>query len=222
MKTRSRAPRADLRTPQQARSRATLDRLLAAAAALLAERRFEEASVAQIVARAGSSVGAFYARFRDKQALLQHLDERLFEGGRALWDSWLEPARWRDVPAAEIVGQLVTLLVRKRRQNRGLLRALALYTRSGADTRFLQRAAGLSEHVLGRLSELLVARRSEIGHPQPLLAIRTGLFMVDAAVREAVLFDEVAYARLSDARLAAQLTRAYLAYLDIRRSRGGH
>lgn len=204
-----------LRPPRQARSRATLDRLLAAAVELLAERRFEAAPVSEIVARAGSSVGAFYTRFTDKDALLHYLDDRMFDAGRAQWDTFLDPQRWRGVAAAEIVGRLVHLLVEKRRKHRGVLRALALYARSSPNPRFLARAERLNEHVQGRLAELLLARRSEIGHPRPEAAIATGLFMVDATIRDAVLFRDVAQVRLSDEQLAREMTGAYLAYLKV-------
>lgn len=204
-----------LRPPRQARSRATLERLLAAAVELLSERRFEAAPVSEIVARASSSVGAFYTRFADKEALLHYLDDRLFEVGRAHWDAFLDPAHWRGVPAAQIVERLVHLLVQRRRQHRGLLRALALYARTSPDPRFLARAERLNEHVQGRLTDLLLARRGEIGHPRPEQAISAGLFMVDAAIRESVLFRDVAQVRLSDAQLTREMADAYLAYLRV-------
>jgi AcrR family transcriptional regulator len=211
--------RAAMRPPRQARSRATLDRLLAAAVELLAERRFEQASVAEIVARAGSSVGAFYTRFPDKDSLLDYLDERLFEGARAQWNAFLDPARWRGVSAAEIVSRLVRQLIRKRRQHTGMLRALALYARDRPDPRFLARARRLNEHGQRRLRALLLARRRELGHPRPGQAIRAGLFIVDAAIREAVLFPEIARLRLSDTALARELTDVYLACLRIAKTR---
>ena len=87
------------RTPRQSRSRATLDRLLDATATLLAEKPFDEASVAEITRRAGTSVGAFYGRFPDKESLLDCFDERFFElRGRAAMSSSTLPAgvrpRW--------------------------------------------------------------------------------------------------------------------------------
>ena len=54
-----------VRAPQQARSQETLDRILDAAERLVSEKGFEDTTVADVVARAGSSVGAFYTRFRD-------------------------------------------------------------------------------------------------------------------------------------------------------------
>jgi AcrR family transcriptional regulator len=209
---------APLRPPQQARSKATLHRLLEAALELLGERRFEEAPVAEIARRAGASVGAFYARFADKQALLGYLNERLFEQGREQWQAFLAPARWQGRSAADLIEAVVRRIVRKRRANRGLLRALSLYARSRPDPGFAEHAAALNRYVHGRLRELLLARRREIGHSDPERAISFGLLLVDGATREAILFGEAARlpGKPSDAVLVRELTRAWLAYLGVR------
>jgi AcrR family transcriptional regulator len=209
---------AALRAPQQARSRATLHRFLEAALELLGERRFEEAPVAEIARRARASVGAFYARFPDKEALLAHLNDRLFEQGREQWRSFLAPERWRGRPAAEIVAGVVGRIVERRRAHRGLLRALSLYARSRPDPRFSRHAHAMNRFVHGLLRERLLERRREIAHPDPERAISFGLLLVDGATREAILFGEAERlpGRPSDAVLARELTAAWLAYLGIR------
>ena len=206
-----------VRPPQQARSRATLHRFLEAAVELLDDRRFEQASVAEIARRARSSVGAFYARFADKDALLAHINERLFEEGGRLWDEFLASERWQGRGAAEIVAAVVSRLVERRRANRGLLRALTLYARSRPDPAFSAHARAMNRHVHRRLAELLLERRHEIAHPDPEQAIAFGLLMVDGATREAILFGEAArlHGKPSDAVLARELAAAWLAYLGI-------
>src|SRR5262249_9156472 len=102
MKGPRRSSRPRLRPPVQARSQATLDRLVRAAEGLLAEKRFDEATVAEIARRADSSVGAFYARFPDKEAFLDHFDERFFQNAREQWNVVLDPARWEGATAAHI------------------------------------------------------------------------------------------------------------------------
>src|SRR3954447_2000622 len=87
---------ASARPPQQSRSRATLDRLLDATAALLAEKPFDEMTVAEIARRAGTSVGAFYGRFPDKDALLDSFDERFFNLARASCDEFFDSTAWRE------------------------------------------------------------------------------------------------------------------------------
>jgi AcrR family transcriptional regulator len=218
---RAGAPTGSVRAPRQARSRATLHRFLRAALDLLAERRFEEATVAEIAARARASVGAFYARFPSKESLLAYLEDRLFEEGRANWDAFLAPERWRGRPAADVVEAVVRHIVRKRRAHRGLLRALSLHARSRPGPRFEEHAGALSRHVHGRLRELLLERRSEIAHRDPERAIAFGLLLVDGATREAILFGEAARlpVRLSDAALVRELTTAWLACLGVGRTR---
>ena len=211
-----------VRPPLQERSRATLFRFLEATMGLLAERRFEQATVAEIARRARSSVGAFYARFVDKDALMGYLDSQLFESGMTAWDEFLASERWRGRTAAEVVTAVVDRVTRKRREHRGLLRALALYARSSPSARFLENGRELNRHVYGRVRALLLERGHEITHPDPEQAIEIGLMFVDAATREAILFDDVALPRrLSDAALTRELAAAWLAYLAVRQSSGG-
>ena len=63
------------RPPQQVRSRRTLDLILDATEQVLETKTFGEATLAEIMDRAGVTVGAFYRRFPDKDALLHLLDE---------------------------------------------------------------------------------------------------------------------------------------------------
>src|SRR5947208_15475116 len=90
------------RPPQQTRSQETLDRILDAAERVLEKKSFTEATLAEIMERAGVTVGAFYRRFPDKDALLHLLDERFFREMQERADELLDPAHWRGAAAAEI------------------------------------------------------------------------------------------------------------------------
>ena len=96
-----------VRPPRQARSQETLDRILDAAEALVAEKGFEDTPVSEIVQRAGSSVGAFYARFHDKDGLLHALYERYYEEAVATADAALAPARWEGAQVAELIPAVI-------------------------------------------------------------------------------------------------------------------
>src|SRR5262245_58566845 len=62
-----------VRPVKQLRGRRSRDRLLKAGQRLVARRPFDQLSVADIASAAGSSVGAFYLRFRDKDAFFRAL-----------------------------------------------------------------------------------------------------------------------------------------------------
>ena len=88
--------------PQQSRSQETLDRILDAAEQVLTEKAFGEATLAEIMERAGVTVGAFYRRYPDKNALLRHLDERFFGEMLVVSGDLLDPARWEGAKARTI------------------------------------------------------------------------------------------------------------------------
>jgi AcrR family transcriptional regulator len=213
-RTRS-APHAPaLREPLQARSRETLERFLAAAEALLADKTFEEISVADVARKARSSIGAFYTRFANKEALLPILYERY---NRAVGETLFARSGARAAAPATLrkaVERLVATVIREYRARRGLFRAMGLYTRSHPDAiRPDQRAR--QESVQELYVGSVLACRDEIRHPDPARAVELALFAVSAACREKILFGSphAASVRVSDDELAREMTRLFLAYL---------
>jgi AcrR family transcriptional regulator len=71
--------RAMRREPTQERSRATVERILAAARSVLVERGYDGASTNQIAAAAAVSPGTLYQYFPDKEAILDRVVERVVE-----------------------------------------------------------------------------------------------------------------------------------------------
>jgi AcrR family transcriptional regulator len=65
------------RPPQQARSRESLQKVLAATEHVLASRGIEEFTVAAVAEQAGMSVGAIYRRFSGKDQLLYAVKDQL-------------------------------------------------------------------------------------------------------------------------------------------------
>ena len=84
-----------VRPPQQERSQRTLERLLDAAEAIILEQGVEAANVAAVAKRAKSSVGAFYARFQDKETLVRAVCERFAFQARATMEGALPLGKWQ-------------------------------------------------------------------------------------------------------------------------------
>jgi AcrR family transcriptional regulator len=202
-----------VKPPRQVRSQETLDRILDAAAALVAEKGFEDSPLQEIVRRAGTSVGAFYTRFRDKDGLLYALHERHLEEAIATTDDALDPARWVGATLDEVIHAVVRFLVSIYREQEGLLRAFVL--RHHQDAEFRARQGRLSRHLNRRLAELLATRAEEIAHPAPDRAIPLGLLTVLATLEATLLFGDMRAQELalSDDDLARELAHSWLAYL---------
>jgi AcrR family transcriptional regulator len=207
--------------PRQLRSAATLDRIVRAAQDLLAQRGYDAVTVDDIVARAGSSKGSFYHRFADKEALLAYLAGECLARGKAMWAERLDPERLRGVSLKAVLAEFVRDLMADYRGSDGpVLRALITEAWHRPDGEFQRITDELDTHVRDALERLLRARSGEFAHRSPKRAARVGMLMVDATVREAVLFatDRGGPLAVPDAQLRRELADAYAAYLGVDRT----
>jgi len=202
-----------VRPPRQARSQQTLDRILDAAEALVSEKGFDDTPVAEIARRAGSSVGSFYSRFLDKDALIGALNERFVTQAIATADAALDPARWQRATIEEIAEAVVRFLVDIHREQRGILRAFA--QRMRVDPELHARRERLAEHIATGLSTLLLAHSAAIRHDDSQRAVGFALTMVFGVLEHAILFGELRSGAFTwtDDDLSSQLAHAFLAYL---------
>ncbi len=74
-----RAEAAEFRRPQQARSRAALQKLLIAAEVVLVNDGLDEFTIAAVAEKAGVSVGGLYRRFSGKEQLIEAIIDGLLE-----------------------------------------------------------------------------------------------------------------------------------------------
>jgi AcrR family transcriptional regulator len=158
-----------VRAPQQTRSQKTLDRILDAAEKLLVKKTFEEISVAEIVKKARSSIGSFYARFADKDALLLVLQARFYTESLLTAQAALDPKNWEKVPLSTIIPSVVTFMCEAYVERIGLRRALL--ARMVTDERFRRPATDLSREVCTLITTLAQTRRREIQHEDIALAV---------------------------------------------------
>lgn len=215
----SSTPRAPyLHPPHQSRSQRTLDRILDAAAHLLESRSFEELTVVDVVSEARCSVGAFYGRLRDKEALLHALDERYFAELDATLQAFATSRSVESGTLGEALEELASMLVRFHKRQRGLLRALVLHARIHRDPAFESREDVLWKRV-PLLTEKLLRHRGELTHGDPERAVAFALLQMLYALREMTLWPRVARrAPFRGPDLARELARASLAYLTVRPS----
>ena len=204
--------------PLQARSRRTLDALLDAAAALLRERPYHELGVSEIISRAGSSTGSFYARFPDKASLLYALYERLGEGGVIMAKALREECAKlieQGADAGAVAHHWVARVVRSHREQRGILRAVAI--EAFQDERYRQRARA----AMTRLSDTAVEALRPFRGKRPQRAFDAD---VAFAVRLVIaILDQQLFLPLSEAEaiakhetaLVCRLTEVFARYVQL-------
>lgn len=139
------------RVPQQARSRARFEGLLDAAEALLEEGGYEAATTNAIAERAGTSIGALYGFFPNRDALLGALAARYSDGLRANLEGVLIPEVLR-LPLPELVGRIVDAFVALHEQHRGFR---SVFAGSMASPQLAAASEELHREVLERVEALI-------------------------------------------------------------------
>ncbi|HTO54045.1 MAG TPA: TetR/AcrR family transcriptional regulator [Myxococcota bacterium] len=201
--------------PKQARSEETARRILDAAQVLIEREGLAALSIPEVVRRAKSSTGSFYARFKDKNALLAALEERFFAELDRVLDELADPERWRGRPLSELVLACNREMLRRLRQHARLVCAFAF--RSAHEAGFATRVRRFHERLTERMRALFLSRRAELHHPEPELAVALAIEFAFTFIQTRVLYvaqDGVSDG-LSDDRLAAELTRMFLAYAGV-------
>lgn len=201
--------------PVQERARRTADRIIKAVEDLLRARPFERITVQEIVTRAGTTTGSFYARFASKDALLPYLYARYDADLSQRSDALFAAVPWERLTLAEVVRGRVRALIAAYEERRWLLRTVALFARTHPESipdTVISRRRAATERWLGVLDRF----GTEITHPDPAQAFRFVMYMLTCTAREALLFADAPQARITPSlreSLEDELTRAALAYL---------
>jgi AcrR family transcriptional regulator len=210
----------NIRPARQARSRASLQRLLSAAQELLNSEGLDAATIPRIASKARLSPANIYRRFPDKDALLQEVFLRFVEEVDDEAQEFLDPVRWRDQSLSAIARAVIADQIKGLRKHAGLLRALLQYARRNKDAPFLRRIQAMQLQTYERMMRLYLSRREEIHHPDPPYAARFGSLLVSFGLRDFVLAlgakpDTAASLGYSDQRLEQEMARVFLRYLGV-------
>jgi AcrR family transcriptional regulator len=209
-----------VKPPQQARSKKTLEKVLDAAEEVIKERGVAGLTVSEVVRRAGSSVGAFYARFADKEGLLATLHERNCTEALATAELALDPARWESADIASIIEEVIRFVAAQTRERLGLV--LAFLALAATDVSYAKRRAALQSRIGGLLGALLLVRGDEISHPDPQVAADIAVRMVLCTLECSALERRPPSTEQerADEALAREISRAVVAFIGAPMSGG--
>jgi AcrR family transcriptional regulator len=154
-RARAAAPPRGIRTPQQARSRRSRERALAAAVAAFEERGYDETTTAAIAARAGIGVGTLYAYFPDKRALLLEILGGTVEAISEHVVQSLVPERWREGDPRAHIRAVIEAVFGARQISPGIQRIL--WERFFKDPEFRAAVQRIEHRVLAAIETLLAS-----------------------------------------------------------------
>jgi AcrR family transcriptional regulator len=177
---------------------------------LLARKDFEAFSMAQLAREAGCSVGALYARFRDKNSYLYHAVAAGFRSMSDAARSELEGSRWRQLSAASRVKLIVEHTVSKMANPRaaGIIRAtvkLATINPHAMDL-FEDYRKVVSDQAVNLLAGKV---------PGSAGAVRIAMQIVLATVTDAILQRRPGPMSAGSARMTSALTNVVSGYLGL-------
>ncbi len=169
------------RPGQQDRSQKTQSALLDAAETLFFEKGVENTSVADVAAKAGCSVGALYHHFRDKKALLYALYDRMTQEYQEISRNAVDSARWQGASIVDMLRGFLTFGLQLAKERPGFKHAgLAA---ANMDPELREHFAELRLESNRRLNKLLLSRKDEVGHPDPIFAIAFVIDQISAMLR---------------------------------------
>lgn len=168
------------REPQQGRSRASHERMLAAAEKLLRERGSDDFALTEVSKVGKVSIGSIYNRFDSKDDLVRAVQARVLaavdEGQRAA----IDVAESESSNLRQLAMRLVDGIAEVLRANADLMRPIML--RATADP--IVSSAGKRSYmeVEALVCAALLAHRSEIARPDPERAVASAYRIVYAAI----------------------------------------
>lgn len=173
----------------QDRAQRTAAALAEAAHELMEARPFDEVTVTEIVERASSSVGAFYARFGCKEALLDWLCQSvLAREGEGVRERLLAlESGGTDLEG--LVRAYVELVTEFFEANAVLLREVMRFAYGRGDREALRQTVLVNREVDRTCVSVLLARRDDIGHLDPEGAVASVPGLVAGMLRGWILLE---------------------------------
>lgn len=159
------AERSVVSPPKQERSRASLERILAAATQLLQERGYEGLTLIDVSRLSGVSIGAIYGRVADKEGLVRAVQSRVMATLEREQQAIVEDPRWAGLGLKDLIPLLFDDLAEFFRRHAAILRAFMM--RAAHDP--VIASVGKRSAIAFRkgVEDLLLQRADEIRHPDP-------------------------------------------------------
>jgi len=193
------------KSPRQARSQATVEAILDAAARVLVDRGYAATNTNLVAERAGVSVGSLYQYFPNKDSLITALHDRHSRQMNEVITQAFERSAELDFDGA--LTTIIEGLVESHRVEAGLHRVLETQLAGHED---LDGHADADAAISRRIIALMQRYRDDIDVPNPQLAAFTLMHSLHALVHAVVLDRPNGVSLKAGTREIVRLARAYL------------
>ena len=193
--------------PRQARSRATVDTILAAAARILVRRGFDGFTTNEVAEVAGVSIGSLYQYFPNKEAVVAALIEQHVEDMNAAILS--ELTRVAQLPMSEAVRAVIELAISAHAIDPELHRVLTEQVPRVGRLAKLRELDAISNRMV---AGILAARRAELAIRDPEVSAFVIVSAIEAIAHRAAL---VSPDMLRDPRLVDEACALVTRYLGV-------
>lgn len=154
-----------LRAPKQQRSKASYDRVIAAATELLRENGVAGLTLAAVSRQSKVSIGSIYCRIDGKDALIREVQANVLQQMEKEFALLVSRVRRRQLPLAELVPAMVSELAHYLRRHAGLL--AAFMQQGDKDPVVEDVGRRLFAQNVTDFKLVLLDREAEFGHPEP-------------------------------------------------------
>lgn len=178
------------RAPQQGRSRASYERMLAAARTLLIERGNDEFALTDVAKLGKVSIGSIYCRFDSKDALLTAVQHQALEEMTVEQVAIVSRAHETAADLRDLVKRLVEGLAESLKTHAPILRPIML--RAAAEPATSEQGKASYGRVAEAVHAALLSHRDEIRHPDPERAAASAFRIMYAAIARYLGFGAVA------------------------------
>ena len=170
--------------------------------------------MADIAERADASIGSVYHHFKNKQALIYAMLDRLTDEWLATTGDATDPERWAGASIPDVVRGYLEFSIDHLRSTEGVTRAKLQLTLEDPEVAAQQEKA--AAHMNERIHDLLWARRSEIGRRKKAQAIAFVLDQMAAMLHARIAMPGVAINTGSDDEFVGLAVESVAAYLQLR------
>lgn len=181
-----------LRAPVQGRSRASYERMIAAAESLMAAQGSDEFTLQEVSRKGKVSIGSIYNRFESKDALLHAVQLRVLDRHDAKMRERIAAARAKADRLETLVIALVEAVAETLRENADVLRPLM--QRAGIDPKVAVTGKTYYANTANAVKGALLMHVADIRQPDPVRAVDTAYRVLYAAIARYLGFGSAATA----------------------------